>query len=210
MRASGRRARAARAGARQLGRTRPRVCGASGRASRASFAGLTRPLHRVRVRTGRLEAAAEVRRGVLLQVHDAKVLLAAPLPRQVQCILLQDELRACGGRAWGGTRRTAPGGAPAGLSAIDTDPRGRRGAPQRPQILVLFACLGVAFARNPLGLIAIAMMMFSILLLNNKFAEAAGVAIAKAAKNVSPQLAATVRARGPDARRAAAPTGPAD
>lgn len=53
----------------------------------------------------------------------------------------------------------------------------------------------MAFARNPLGLVAIAMMVFSILLLNNKFAEFAGVAIAKAAKNVSPQLAATVRER---------------
>ena len=53
--------------------------------------------------------------------------------------------------------------------------------------------LGAAFARNPIGLVAIALMVFSIMLLNNKFAEAAGLAIAKAAKNVSPQLAAAVR-----------------
>ena len=53
--------------------------------------------------------------------------------------------------------------------------------------------LGAAFARNPIGLAAIALMVFSIMLLNNKFAEAAGLAIAKAAKNVSPQLAAAVR-----------------
>ena len=60
------------------------------------------------------------------------------------------------------------------------------------QVLIFFLTLGAAFARNPIGLAAIALMVFSIMLLNNKFAEAAGLAIAKAAKNVSPQLAAAV------------------
>merc|ERR1712054_498077 len=49
-------------------------------------------------------------------------------------------------------------------------------------IMILLLSLIIAFARNPIGLVAIILMCFSILILNNKFAEFAGAEIAKVAK----------------------------
>ena len=60
------------------------------------------------------------------------------------------------------------------------------------QIMILLLSLIIAFARNPIGLVAIILMCFSILILNNKFAEFAGAEIAKVAKKVSPQMAVKV------------------
>ena len=60
--------------------------------------------------------------------------------------------------------------------------------------MILCLCMIVAFARNPIGLFAIVAMIFSLLLLNNKFAESAGLAITKLAKQISPQLSAVVSA----------------